>query len=109
MKNLSSSEAGLKKALLIKKRVDVKVAGRGLDKLEQSCDLFNSTNLIRYETCFTRNHKSIIHLILTNNNKLKSFQNTFITETGLSVFHKLIWTFFKTCQNLSETKNSFLP
>ena len=33
-------------------------------------------------------------MILTN--KAKSFQNTSITETGLSDFHKLILTFFKT-------------
>ena len=74
--------------------VDVKVAGRELDKLEEVCDPFNLTNLIRKETCLTRDHKSTIDLILTN--KPKSFQNTCITETGLSDFHKLISTFFKT-------------
>ena len=50
--------------------------------------------MIRNETCFTRDHKSTIDLILTN--KSKNFQNTCITETGLSDFHKLISTFFKT-------------
>ena len=74
--------------------IDVKVAGRELDKLEEFCDLFNLTNLIRNETCFTRNHKSTIDLILSN--KPKSFQNTCITETALSDFNKLILTFFKT-------------
>ena len=43
---------------------------------------------------FYKDHKSTIGLILTN--KPKSFQNTCITETGLSDFHKLISTFFKT-------------
>ena len=62
--------------------IDVKVAGRELDKLEEFCDLFNFTNLIRNETCFTRDHKSTIDLILTN--KPKSFHNTFITVTGLT-------------------------
>ena len=38
--------------------IDVKVAGRELDKLEEFCDLFNLTNVIRNETCFTRDHKS---------------------------------------------------
>ena len=38
--------------------VDVKVAGRGLDKLEEFWDLFNLTNVIRNEKCFTRDHKS---------------------------------------------------
>ena len=74
--------------------IDVKVVGSELDKLEEFCDLFNLTNLIRYETCFTRDHKSAIDLILIN--KPKSFQNTCITETGPSDFHKLISTFFKT-------------
>ena len=74
--------------------IDAKVAGRELDKFEEFWDLFNLTNLIRNETCFTRDHKSTIDLILTN--KPKSFQNTCITETGLSGFHKLISTFFKT-------------
>ena len=50
--------------------------------------------MIRNETCFTRNHKSTIDLILTY--KLKSVQNTCITVTGLSDFHKLISTFCKT-------------
>ena len=74
--------------------IDVKVAVREFDKLEEFCDLFNLTNLMKYETCFTRDHKSTIHLILTN--KPESFQNTCITETGLSDFHKIISTFFKT-------------
>ena len=74
--------------------IDVKVAGRELGKLEEFCDLFNLTNLIKNETCFTSDHKCTIDLILTN--KPKSFQNICITETGLSDFHKLISTFFKT-------------
>ena len=74
--------------------IDVKVAGRELDKRDEFCDLCNLTNLIRNETCFTRDHKSTIDLILTN--KPKSFQNTYITETGLSDLYKLISTFFKT-------------
>ena len=73
--------------------VDVKVVGRELDKLDQFCDLFNITNLLRNETCFTRAHKCTIDLILTK--KSKSFQNTCITETVLSDFHKLILTLFK--------------
>ena len=74
--------------------IEVKVPGRELDKLDEFCDLFNLKNLIRNETCSTRDHKSSIDLILTN--KPESFQNTCITETGLSDFHKLILTFFKT-------------
>ena len=74
--------------------VDVKVAGRELDKNEEFYDLFNLTKLIRNEICFTRDHKSAIDLIVTN--EPKSFQNTCITETGLNDFHTLMLIFFKT-------------
>ena len=40
-----------------------------------------------------KNHKSTIDLFLTN--KPKSFFKTYITETGLSDYRKLISTFFK--------------
>ena len=73
--------------------IDAKVVGRELDKLEEVFDLFKLTNLIRYETCFTKDHKSTTDLVIPN--KPKCFQNTCITETGLSGFHKLILTFFK--------------
>ena len=85
--------------------IDVKVAARELDKFDEFCDLFNLTNLIRNKTCFTRNHKSAIDLILTN--KPKSFRNTFITEAGLNDFHKLISTFFKTQITLLKPKIVF--
>ena len=74
--------------------INIKVAGRGLDKPKEFCDLFSLTNLIRKETFFTRDHTSTIDLILTNTPK--NLQNTCITETGLSDFHQLILTFFKT-------------
>ena len=53
----------------------------------------NLTNLIQIETCFTKSHKSLINLFLTN--KPFSFQKTQVTETGLSDYHKLISPFFK--------------
>ena len=74
--------------------IDIEVADRELDKLGQFCDLFNLTNLIRNETCVIRDHKSAINLILTNTPK--GFENTCIRKTGLSDFHKLSLTFFKT-------------
>ena len=49
--------------------IEVTVAGKELDKPGKFCDLFNLTNLIRYETCFTRDHKSVIDLILTDKSK----------------------------------------
>ena len=63
------------------------------DKLEEFCDTFNLTNLVKSETCFMNNHKSAIDLILTN--KPRSFQITNVTETGISDCHKLITTFMK--------------
>ena len=38
----------------------------GFDKLEELRDVFNLTNLIISETCYTNNHKSIIDLLFTN-------------------------------------------
>ena len=52
--------------------------------------LFNLTNLIKTETCFTKSHKSLIDLFLTN--KPSPSQKTHITETGLSDYYKLIST-----------------
>ena len=65
----------------------------GFDKLEELCDTFNLTNLIKSETCCTNNHKSTIDLFFTN--KPLSFQGTSSTETGLSDCHKLISSFMK--------------
>ena len=73
------------------------------------------TNLIKSETCYTKNHKSLIDLFFTN--KPLSFQKTYVNETGSSDYHKLISTFFKSriskarpkvinCKNFD--KNNFL-
>ena len=63
------------------------------NKLDEFYNLFNLANLIKTETCFTKSRKSLIDLFLTN--KSLSFQKTHVTETGLSDYHKLISTFFK--------------
>ena len=68
--------------------IDMKSKSLGYDKLDEFCDLFNLTNLIKSETCFTKNHKSLIDLFLTNTPF--SFQKTHVSETGLSDYHKLI-------------------
>ena len=54
----------------------------GFGKLEEFCDNFNLTNLVKSNTCLTKNNKSTIDLLLTNNRM--SFQVTNTTETGLS-------------------------
>ena len=71
--------------------LDLKIKGVDFNKLYQFCDLFNITNLTKTKTCFTKSHKSLIDLLLTN--MPSSFQKTHVTETGLSDYHKLISTF----------------
>ena len=78
--------------------IDFKNKEAGFDKLSEMCDTFNLTNFIKSETCFTKNHKSIIDLFFTN--KPLSFQKTHVTETGLSDYHKLISTLSKLDQRL---------
>ena len=92
---------------------DFKNKGAGFDKLSEMYDTL--TNLIKSETCYTKNHKSLIDLFFTN--KPLSFQKTYVNETGSSDYHKLISTFFKSriskarpkvinCKNFD--KNNFL-
>ena len=64
-----------------------------VDKLDEFCNLFDLTNLVKTETRCTENHKSKIDLFLTN--RPLSFQKTKTTETGIRPYHKLISTFFK--------------
>ena len=77
--------------------------------------MFNLTNLVDTEACVTNSHKSTIDLTLTN--KPSSFQKTMAAETGLSDFHKLVSTFFKShysrlklkivyCRNYKNFNNS---
>ena len=73
--------------------IDIKYKGLCYGKLDTFCDLSNLTNLIHSETCLMKNHKSTIDLFLTNKPKL--FFKTYTTEAGLSDYHKLIATFFK--------------
>ena len=42
--------------------IDLKIKGFGFNKLDQFCNLFNLTNLIKTETCFPKSHKSLIDL-----------------------------------------------
>ena len=79
----------------------------GFGKLEEFCDNFNLTNIVKSNTCFTKNNKSIIDLLLTN--KPMSFQMTNTTETGLSDCHKLISSFMKSYIPRLKPKTIFLP
>ena len=82
--------------------IDMKSKSLRYDKLDDFCDLFNLRNLIKSETCFTKNHKSLIDLFLTNTPL--SFQKAHLSESeaGLNDYRKLITTFFKT--NFSRLK-----
>ena len=60
--------------------IDINTAGTEADKLDEFCNLFDLINLIKTKTCCTKNHKSIIDLLLTN--RPLSFQETRSTETG---------------------------
>ena len=59
--------------------IDVKSKSLGYDKLDEFYDLFNLTNLIKSETSFTKNSKSLIGLFLTNTPL--PFQKTNLSET----------------------------
>ena len=63
----------------------------GFGKLEQFCDNFNLTNIVKRNICFTKNNKSMINLLLIN--KPMSYQMTNTTETALSDCQKLISLF----------------
>ena len=82
--------------------INIKSSNSDKDKLENFYDLFNLTNLAHSETCFMKNSKSIIDLILTN--KPLHFQKTHVVETGLSEYHKIISTFFKGSSSKLKTK-----
>ena len=62
-------------------------------KLDTSCDLFNLKNIIHSETCLMKYHKSTTDFFLIS--KPYSIFKTCTTETGLSNYNKLIYTFFK--------------
>ena len=55
------------------------------------CDTFDLSSLIKELTCYKKpDNLSCIDLILKN--KLLSFQNSGVAETGLSDFHRIILT-----------------
>ena len=81
---------------------DVKSSNSDKDKLENFCNLFNFKNLVHTETCFLKNIKTLIDLILTNKplyfkkkkkKKKMSKQKKNLLFTGLSNYHILISTF----------------
>ena len=64
--------------------------------MKEFCETYSMTSLNKEPTCFKSiDNPSCIDLILTN--KIRSFQNTMLCETGLSDFHKMTLTVIKTC------------
>ena len=61
--------------------------------LEDLCDAFDLSNMVKEKTCFMSAEGSSIDVMLTN--KPKSFFKSYSIETGLSDHHKLILTFFR--------------
>ena len=63
--------------------------------MNEFCDSYNLKSLINEPTCFkSRLNPTCIDLLLTNQDK--HFQNSSTIESGLSDFHKMIITVFKT-------------
>ena len=73
--------------------IDIRNKGREYEKFDDFCSLLSLSNLIKSETCFSKNHKLTIDLF--NTNKPNCFQHTYVKETGLRDSHKMISTFFK--------------
>ena len=65
--------------------------------LEDLCDVFDLTNLVKDKTCFMSLVGSSIDVMLTN--KPRSFYKTSTIETGLSDHHKLVVTFLRSHQS----------
>ena len=46
--------------------INVNTTGAEVDKNDEFCNIFGTTNLIKIETCCTKSYKSTIDLLLTN-------------------------------------------
>ena len=57
-------------------------------KIDEFCNLFDLTNLVRKATCCTNNPRSTIYVIVTNGPD--SFQKTCTTKTGIRDYYKCI-------------------
>ena len=55
--------------------IDAKCKDIGTDKLEELCNAFNLRNLVKSETCFTKDNKFLMDLILTKKKLSKNSSN----------------------------------
>ena len=74
--------------------IDLSVQNNDKDNLlENLCDNYDLTNIMKQKTCFMSVEGSNIDLILTN--KPRSFYKTHTIETGLSDHHKMVVSFLR--------------
>ena len=66
------------------------------------CDTFDLTNLIKANICFKSSKQTSIDVTLTN--RPRSFQKYGVITTGLSDYHKMILTFFRSYFSRLPTK-----
>ena len=73
--------------------IDINRKGVGSNNLDDFCDLFLLTNIVKSNIFFTKTHTSLLDLILTN--KPSSFSKTLVSKIGLSDYYQMMTTFFK--------------
>ena len=67
------------------------------------CDTFDLTNLIKANTCFKSSNQTSFDAILAN--RPRSFQKSGVIATGVSDYHKMILTFFRSYFSKLPPKN----
>ena len=81
---------------IIARDLNINMLDPKCDRSSHFSDLKNThnlSNLVKSATCFTSSKGTLLDVLLTN--KPKSFQKTFVCETGLSDCHKLVATIFR--------------
>ena len=66
---------------------------QGINRLFEFCDIFGLQNLIKSSTCESKASSTLIDVILTN--RVRSFRHSKTFEIGISDFHKLVMTSFR--------------
>ena len=81
-------------------KIDIKSSNSDKNKLEHLRYYFKLGNLVQSETCFMKNNKSFIDLILTN--KPLHFQKTHVADARLSYYRKMVSMSFKVRSSKTE-------
>ena len=74
--------------------------------LQDLCDVFDLTNMVKDKTCYMSTEGSSIDIMLTN--KLRSFYKTTTIETGLSDHHKMVITFLRSHHSLKQKPTNII-